>query len=102
MTGSVVKSVVDHSRQRENYSRVKANKFNSHSSDDVDDDDGDSIMAMAKVDYSYDEKSVMTERTEYTSLSLDTDTVAGGKSFRSIGSLSTYLARTSRVPRGEA
>ena len=91
MTGSDVNSVVDHSRRRGKYSRVKANKFHPQSNDD--DDDGDSIMAMAKVDYSYDEKSVMTGRTEYTSISLDTDTVAGGKSFRSIGSLSTYLAR---------
>lgn len=66
-------------RRRGKYSRVEANGSNHY------DDDNDTINSqMAIAD---DERSVMTANTDNTD---------GGESFYSIGSLSTYLARTSR------
>jgi hypothetical protein len=87
LTGTIAKSAQPtYERRRGNYSRVNTNEFHLT-------DDGDSIMAIAH-DY-HDERSTMTGQTEYT-ISSD---ASGGESFRSIGSLSTYLTRISRFPR---
>lgn len=87
LSGTIAKSDrITRERIRGNYSRVNADGFHPT-------DDGDSIMAIAD-DY-HDERSTMTGKTEYTTSS----DASGGESFRSIGSLSTFLARTSRSTR---
>lgn len=87
MTGTITNAdQTPRERRRGKYSRVNAREFHPT-------DDGDSIMAIAD-DY-HDERSTMTSQTEYTTSS----DASGGESFRSIGSLSVYLARTSKVPR---
>jgi len=72
-------------RRRGKYSRVNANG------------DEDTIMAIAD-DVYHDDRSVITGMTGDSEYS---DVSRGGQSSHSIGSLSTYLARTSRRPRND-
>jgi hypothetical protein len=90
--------VVNEHRRRGKYSRVKTtdNDFRHQQRRKI--VDSDSMMGVASVSND-DVQTILTGVTGYSSSS---DTAPeDSESFRSIGSLSTYLARTSRVHRRE-
>ena len=98
MAVSAVNSPVTEHRRRGKYSRVKTtgNKFRHQQRREI--VDSDSMMGMASV-FNDDVQTILTGGTGYSTSS---DIAGDSKSCRSIGSLSTYLARTSRIHRSES
>jgi len=98
MAVSAADNPVNEHRRRGKYSRVKTtdNEFRHQQRREI--VDSDSMMGVASA-YNDDVQTILTGMTDYSSSS---DTAPeDSESFRSIGSLSTYLARTSRVHRRE-
>lgn len=96
---AAVSPVVNEHIRRGKYSRVKTADNDLRHQQRREIVDSDSMIGMASV-YNDDVRTILTGMTGYSSSS---DTAPeDSESFRSIGSLSTYLARTSRVHRRES
>ena len=98
MAVSAADNPANEHRRRGKYSRVKTtdNEFRHQQRREI--VDSDSMMGVASA-YNDDVQTILTGMTGYSSSSETAP--EDSESFRSIGSLSTYLARTSRVHRRE-